>query len=237
MALLPSRAWAADGIVGYLPSAVVMIIYLVYAGVILTVACLLNMLVLWLLKSLGWRWGWWLGWRWGLLVLPALVLSVLPSVREIWVSWHFRVACEDAGVKVYRQVEVEGFYAGTYGLDESFLEKNGFKFIEKNTNDNRILHIEKRGEQLHREILEHPTARYHLKYVEERIGWELEKLERQAVDSQTGEILGKAVTFRRPFIMPSVLTCSYPDPLPRSREVQPYVREPSLYDVFKPLLN
>ncbi|MDR1849936.1 MAG: hypothetical protein LBQ75_07840 [Zoogloeaceae bacterium] len=65
MALLPSGAWAAIGPVGYLIGPFGVIAILIYTGLMLAVAWLLNKLVLWFLKSRGWRWGWWLGWRWG----------------------------------------------------------------------------------------------------------------------------------------------------------------------------
>lgn len=223
---------------------IVVVILIFYTSVILMVVWLLNMLVLWILRSLGWRWGWWLVWRWGVLVLPALPVLVLPAllwIEEIWISSHFREACKDAGEKVYRQVEVEGFYDGTYFTDAMrYLEKGGFRFMEENTNDNRILRIEKRDGQLHKEILERPTARYHVIYVGdrygERIGRKLEKLERQAVDSQTGEILGKKVAFERRGLggFPSVCD-GFPE-APPPDEQQSTVPKPYFpLTVFKPI--
>ena len=277
MALLPSEAWAADGPVGYLIGLGVVVI-LIYTGVILMVARLLNKLVLWLLQKLGWRRDWWLGWRWGVLGLPALVLSALPWAEEYWISSHFREACKDAGVKVYRQVEVEGYYNGTSAaaISDRFFEESGFRFIETATSSfTRVMHIEKRDGKVRHKSLEHPTARYHVKFVTnpdgvecmecvewvgwnskqlkilsnhiqhhgtERAGWKLTKMERQAIDSQTGEILGKAVLFMR-FLpeharwsrMPRTVTCYGDLPLP-SGEQKSSVLQPSLSQaVFKPI--
>lgn len=191
-----------------------------------------------LLKNLHWR-------RW-LLAPPMLFLLALPWAEEAWIAWHFNEACKEAGVKVFRQLEVDGFYDGTIGTGYSFIEDYGFKFMEEKTNDGKIAHTERPDGQWKTTILEKPTARYHVTYAyhprphvyEEPIGWRLEKIERRIVDSQTGEILGRNVVIKRwasmadalwaQFIGSTLRTCPSP-------EFQPYVPPPPfMQSVLKP---
>jgi len=67
----------------------------------------------------------------------------LPWAEETWIAWHFNETCKEAGVKVYRQVEVDGFYDGTMGTGYSFIEDYGFRFMEEKTSDGKIAHTEK----------------------------------------------------------------------------------------------
>ncbi|MDR1850119.1 MAG: hypothetical protein LBQ75_08765 [Zoogloeaceae bacterium] len=251
MALLPSGAWAVTGPVGYLIGPIGVVVILIYTGAILMVARLLNKLVLWLLQKLGWRRDWWLSWRWGVLGLPVLVLSALPWAEEYWISSHFREACKDAGVKIYRQVEVEGFYDGAFGEGNWYITKHGFRFTEyDNIYGSGIQHVEKRDGQLYSKTLEHPTARFHVKFVgnryEKPIGWKLEKLEYQAVDSLTGEILGKNLAFRRVLptyealwiglFEPAIVLCRDPHTSDQPRGLQLWAERPPLpLSVFKPI--
>ncbi|HQU80925.1 MAG TPA: hypothetical protein PLU47_15845 [Azonexus sp.] len=146
-----------------------------------------------------------LRWRWLLLAPPALLLMALPWGEEAWIAWHFNEACKEAGVKVYRQVEVEGFYDGTMGTGYSFIEDYGFKFMEEKTSDGKIAHTERPDGQWKTTILEKPSARYHVIYAyqprphvyEQPIGRRLKKIESLVVDSQTGEILGRDVLVKR----------------------------------------
>ncbi|MDR1849935.1 MAG: hypothetical protein LBQ75_07835 [Zoogloeaceae bacterium] len=138
-------------------------------------------------------------------------------------------------------------------------------------NDKRIVHIEKRrdgqvqknlyGElypnsrviipkptsEWHKELLDHPTARYHLirvgsSYPGEPISLKVYKLEEQIVDSQTGEILGRELVFRRRlpaaegsgFFMNN--TCSFPTPTQEElREKRLVPQTPLRRAVFKPI--
>jgi len=144
-----------------------------------------------------------LRWRWWLLAPPALLLMALPWAEETWIAWHFNEACKGAGVKVYRQVEVEGFYNGT-GSGYSFIKDLGFKFIEYKEHG-EIFHLERPEGQWRKTIIDRPSAKYHVIYayqptpyrIEEPIGWRLKKIERQVIDSQTGEILGRSTTIQR----------------------------------------
>lgn len=185
-------------------------------------------------------------WRWWLLAPPALLLMALPWAEEAWIAWHFNEACKEAGVKVYRQVEVEGFYDGTIGTGYSFIEDYGFKFMEEKSRDGKIAHTERPDGQWKTTILEKPSARYHVIYAyqprphvyEQPIGRKLEKTESLVVDSQTGEILGRDVLVKRwasiadalwaQFIGSTLRTCPNPDvpPVPFPQSVLKPISKP-----------
>ena len=186
-------------------------------------------------------------WRWWLLAPPALLMMALPWAEEAWIAWHFNEACKDAGVKIYRQVEVEGFYDGTMGTGYSFIEDYGFRFMEEKTSDGKVTHTERPDGQWKTAILEKPSARYHVIYAyqprphayEKPIGRRLEKIERLVVDSQTSEILGRDVVIKRrastadelwaQFIGSTVRSCPGPD-------FQPYTPPPPfMQSVLKPI--
>ena len=143
-------------------------------------------------------------WKWVLLAPPATLLLSLPWAEEAWISWHFKEACKDAGVTVYRRVEVEGFFDESQEAAYSYVE-DGFEFMEHMESGGKILHVERPLGQWQTTYLDKPSARYHLKYPyqptyhshEEPIGWKLEKVERQVIDSQTGEILGRQIHVNR----------------------------------------
>lgn len=190
--------------------------------------------------------------KWGLLMPPALVLLSLPWAEEAWISWHFNDACKDAGVKVYRQVEVDGYMddssrssrkstkPGLWTMDTGSLksfDRAGYRFTESMLDDGGVLRVERHPDGLMATILDRPTARYHLKYTyqpayhshEEPFGWKLEKVERQVIDSQTGEILGRQIHINRGFPIYEALWAQFfggamvscPSP-----NVQPYVLPP-----------
>ena len=159
-------------------------------------------------------------WKWALLAPPAALLLSLPWAEEAWISWHFKEACKDAGVTVYRQVEVEGYVddssrssrksvtPGLWTMDTGSLisfDRAGYKFTENMLEDGGVLRVERHPNGLMATVLDLPSARYQLKYTyqpsenshEEPIGWKLEKVERQVIDSQTGEILGRQIHVNR----------------------------------------
>lgn len=155
-----------------------------------------------------------------ILAIVAVPFLAAPWAEEACIAWHFSEACRDAGVKVYRQVEVEGYVddtnrgprrnikPGLWKLDPGSLrsfDSEGYHFRENMLDDGGVLRVERHPGGLMAMILDHPTARYRLRYAfmptshshEEAIGWRLAKVERQVVDSQTGEILGREITFKR----------------------------------------
>jgi hypothetical protein len=200
--------------------------------------------------------------RWPIAWIVATPLLMAPWVEEAWIAWHFTEACKEAGVKVYRQVEVEGyvddssrssrksanpgFWKPDSGSLKSF-DSAGYRFNENMLDDGGVLRVERHGEGLLATQLDRPTGRYHLRYSyqptyrshEEPVGWKVEKVERQVVDSQTGEILGRDVTVKRwapmadalwaQFIGSTLVRCPGPN-------VQPYVPPlPFPQAVLKPI--
>jgi hypothetical protein len=235
----------------YMISPIGIIIIAIYSGLI----CL----VFWGLGCLLARWRW----RWVLLAPPALILLFLPWIEEAWISWHFNKECQDAGVKVYRQVEVEG-----YALNEKYterssvstgplfkqnpsqqtdFEKEGYRFKEYLLTDGSARHLEREGEQVVVSIRDKPEARYYYEYaylkrkyqIEEPIGWKLQKIERRVIDSQTGEILGRNTKIIR--ILPTheaLIAGLFGPPIVMcpSRDVKPYVPPlPFPESILKPI--
>lgn len=177
---------------GFMISPIGIVVIAVYSFVILMAVLFLSRL---LLKF---------RWKWVLLAPPAALLLSLPWAEEAWISWHFKEACKNAGVKVYRQVEAEGFYDESQETAYTYVE-DGFKFMEHLEGEGKILHVERPLGQWQIKYLDRPSARYQLKYTyqptyhshEEPIGWKLEKVERQVIDSQTGEVLGRQIHVNR----------------------------------------
>lgn len=170
-----------------------------------------------------------LRWRWWVLAPPALLLMALPWAEEAWIAWHFKEACKDAGVKVYKQVEVEGFYDSIMQSGYELVRDKGYRFMEHPSDNGKTVDQIKfvQGEW-QKTPLDHPQARYQYKYsyqttphrYEEPIGWKLEKLEYQVIDRETGEVLGRDTRITRlpnymellwlRFFGPANLGCSGP---------------------------
>lgn len=190
-------------------------------------------------------------WKWWLLAPPALLLMAMPWAEEVWIALHFRSACKGAGIKVSRQVEVDGFYDSTMHSGYELIRDRKFKFMEHPSSEaGKIDHIEFANGQWKKVTLEYPKARYVLKYAyqptphryEEPIGWKLEKLQYEVVDLQTGEILGSDTRITRypnsmemlwlQFFGPANLGCSAPLEEPnkkmRSGRINDYVLIPVL---------
>jgi len=171
--------------------------------------------------------------------------------EEAWISWHFTQACKDAGVKVYRQVEVEGYLdsqtlkkrssvnVGSHDIPQTLeFESSGYRFYEQELTDGGVSHQERVDGQLVVSIREHPMARYRLAYayqptpykIEEPLGWQLWKTERQVIDNQTGEILGRDTHITRVLPMyeqvivglfgPPLVSCPKPYPFTRQQQLQ-----------------
>lgn len=169
-------------------------------------------------------------WRWVLIGPPALVLLSLPWAEEAWITWHFNEACKDAGVQVYRQVEVEGYLdalspkkkksieVGSYLVPHPVdFEKRGYRYYEEALTDGSVSHHERIGDQLVVSIIEKPISRYAQKrhhqpepnVYEEPIGWKLEKIEYQAIDLKNGEIIGRNTHINRGFPIHEALWARY----------------------------
>lgn len=141
--------------------------------------------------------------KWALIVPIALPLLAAPWAEEAWIAWNFTQACKDAGVHVYRKVEVDGFYDETGAIGAGLVKNNRYSFVEYRRLYNRtqVEHAEKSGGDVQFTFLTHPTARYHFKYADPRqdvrIGWKLMKHETVVVDSTNGEIVGRDTHFKR----------------------------------------
>jgi len=137
----------------------------------------------------------WQGWKY--VILPiAVVILALPWADEVYIAWRFHELCKDAGIHVYRKVEVEGFYN-----DVMPVEMNGYQFMEQKSNwENNIVRIEKNedGKRI-QTYVDKPSARYHYKYSanNEDMGLQLEKSEWVVIDSNNNEVLGRETIFKR----------------------------------------
>lgn len=225
---------------GFLISPFGIVVIAIYSFVIMLVAILLSFLMPRL------------RWRWVLLAPPAAALLSLPWIEEAWISWHFKEACKDAGVKVYRQVEADGYVddtssrprgsvtPGLWKADAGSLQsfdQAGYFFVEHILNDGGVLRVERHSEGLMARVLERPSGRYRLKYTylpkhlshEEPIGWKLEKVERQVTDDLSGEVLGRQIHVNRGFPIHEALLLQFVGPLMLtcpSPNVQPYEPPP-----------
>ncbi|MBK9160739.1 MAG: hypothetical protein IPM27_04130 [Nitrosomonadales bacterium] len=192
---------------------------IVGAGIIAVYSALVLLLIVWPLGKLLKRFSW----RWRVIGPVAFVLLAAPWAEEYWIARNFELACKDAGVHVYKRVEVEGFVDATgtssrpekssaepkllYNDAPRLLEwdRDGYGFKEYLLSDGRAWHVERHPDGVYYTVLNRPTARYHYKYAyhptpykqEERIGWKLEKLGTIVVDSETGEIIARDTQYRR----------------------------------------
>lgn len=183
-------------------------------GVIGIYSVIVGVVILWplsrLLRNSRWK-------RW-MVSIVGFPLLAAPWAEEVWIAWHFNQACKDAGVKVVRQVEVEGYASGTnqykrqsrneagplfkddqpHQLD---FEKAGYRFYEDLLTDGGARHLEREGGQMMVTILDRPQARYHYKFLDPRqevpIGRRLKKFGWQVIDSETNEIIGSHIQFKR----------------------------------------
>jgi hypothetical protein len=185
-------------------------------GIILAYSALVLLFVIWPLAGMLRK----LRWKWEVLGPVALVLLAAPWAEEYWIAKNFYEACQNAGVHVYKKVEVEGFVDDTSRCDRDGIkpgywnfdgksladwDSRGYRFQENMLKDGGVVHLERTSQGLEASLLDHPTARYHYKHAyqptpyetEEQIGWKLEKLETVVVDSETGEIIGRDTKYRR----------------------------------------
>ena len=147
--------------------------------------------------------GLWLRKRWrraGMVMVPLfLLLYIAPIAEEFWIAWNFGRLCKkDAGLFVYKTVEVEGFYDDTHSWTERRMNEPAgqqFRFMEgrgqRNGTDVYWRH-ERIGGAIRSFEIDHPTARYHFsRDPGKNIAHKLAKQESRVFDSQTGEALGE----------------------------------------------
>jgi len=162
--------------------------------------------------------------QWTIAAPIAVVLLAAPWAEEYWIASRFEEACKDAGVHVYKQVEVDGFVDATSvsqrpevsSTDPKLLYNDahslakwdrdlGYRFKETLLSDGGVWHVERYPDGVYYSVLDNPIARYHFKYAyqpskyvtTEQVGWKMEKLEYLVVDSEKEEILGRETKYRR----------------------------------------
>lgn len=144
--------------------------------------------------------------RWWILGPPTLAMIALPWGEEIWIASRFKEACSDAGVKVYRQVEVDGFYDSTMRSGYSLIREKGFAFMEHPSNKKgKVDHIEIEHGEWVTKTIDQPSARYHFKHFYQpkpfqnwvSIGWRIDKIQYEVIDTETDEVLGVDVRIKR----------------------------------------
>jgi hypothetical protein len=131
-----------------------------------------------------------------------LIILVLPISDELWIAYHFKEVCKDAGVHVSRKIEVKGFYDETMRSGYEILKQNEYKFMEHpSTVKGKIGHVVNVNGEWKETILDKPTARYHYKFSDKRqwfpVGFQLYKREMQIIDSKTGEIVSRNTAYAR----------------------------------------
>lgn len=187
-------------------------------------------------------------WKWWVLSTVGFPFLAAPWAEEAWIAWHFNEACKDAGVKVVRQVEVDGYADGTNQYERKSIktgplfkddptrqldfEKQGYRFYEDLLKDGGARHLEREGNQMMVTILDRPLARYHYKFLDTQqempVGRRLKKFGYQVLDSETNEVLGSDTRFVRypnlaesvwlQYFGPSALSCNGPLDAPEKKK-------------------
>ena len=160
---------------------------------------------------------WGLGKAWKplwLLAIPALAyLAVAPMWEEFGIAYTFGQLCKkDAGIFVYKTVEVDGFYDATRPTTAEpwskksgeELDARGYKFYEMPVPDfkggpAKIAHLEKVNSAWTTTLLDQPTARYRyaMTHMDTPMGHKVKKIERVVDDRQTMEVLARETKYKR----------------------------------------
>jgi len=125
------------------------------------------LLVIWFIGTglLAW-FGAWLRKRmkhaWVVMVPLFLLLYIGPVAEELLISRNFGQLCKkDAGIFIYKTVEVDGFYDDTAHWWRQLTESK-YRFVESREHGtNRMWRVERDGKELRHFELAQPTARYH----------------------------------------------------------------------------
>jgi hypothetical protein len=170
-----------------------------------------TMFLVWLGKTLRKRWDG----AWKLMVPLFALLYIGPIAEEPWIAWNFGQSCKkDAGIFVYKTVEVDGFYDAAAVLPRvydplapqsvEYYEKGGYRYYELGLSQpsgdpNKVVHIEKVEGVWTPTVLDRPTARYHYKELASHlpVSHQVKKFERVVVDQQTQDVLGRYLIYYR----------------------------------------
>lgn len=193
------------------------------------------------------------GQTWAKIALPVLAIAVLvaPWADEVWIAWRFNELCKDAGVRVVRKVEAAGFYDDTMRSGYELVDQYGFTFMEHRSGSaGKVEHVQKVDGKWIVSNHDRPTARYHYKRMIEfrdasgihheiEVALKIMKMGEEVVDSQTGQVIGRNIAYRRSpgwieglwiqFLGTGATICSGSAPQP------PSLRYPLFYYVFLPV--
>lgn len=149
---------------------------------------------------------------WPVMVPLFLILYIGPIAEELWIARNFGQLCKkDAGIFIYKTVEVEGFYDATRPTHPNArskvaaddLNKGGYQFYEMPLPDfkggpTRAVHLEKVNGEWTPTVLEQPSARYHYeKDSGVRITHKVYRQSSRVFDAETQEVLGQYIRFSR----------------------------------------
>lgn len=140
-----------------------------------------------------WKWAW-------MVMVPLFVLLYIgPIAEELWIAWNFgRLCSKDAGIFVYKTVQVEGFYDDTHGWRADKLRASGYQWVEGRGADSYWRH-EQVGNEVRSSKIDRPTARYWYRWSDFNtpVGYKIFKQGELIVDQHSGEILGTSVMYGR----------------------------------------
>jgi hypothetical protein len=131
------------------------------------------------------------------------LLYIGPIAEEFWIAWNFGHLCKkDAGIFIYKTVEVEGFYDDTHSWRADKLEAAGFRWME-GRDRTKTRPVYWRHEWVGKEIrsfqIDHPTARYHYKWpnFNTKVSHKIYKQSEEVTDTEVSEILGGSIQYGR----------------------------------------
>ncbi len=138
------------------------------------------------------------------LMLPLFLLLYLgPIAEELYIAWNFDRLCKkDAGIFVYKTVQVDGFYDDTHAWRADKLEKSGFRWVEgrdRTTFKEVYWRHEWVGDKIRSYEIERPTARYHYKMVASHkpVAHQIDQFEDVVEDTHDDQVIGRYMNYRR----------------------------------------
>ncbi len=129
------------------------------------------------------------------LILVAILAYAIPLGDVTLNSIAMAKVCPTAGLHVYKTVKVEGYFDRR--ASDYVLKKYPYRFIEYERPSEKIIHLERKNEDVVQTILEQPTAEYEVVYTnwtaDEQIG--VERLHSFVRNRATGEVIAEQLLF------------------------------------------